>query len=1540
MIIRKARGGTSLSGKLLSLAIAATLVASMAVPNVAAVASEVEGSENPEVATTASEHEAVTGAEDPDPDSVESAPSGPAETEPVETAEAGELPPEPAEPARAEPEETGALDVSEEAVSYEEPLVMSRLSTNVGRVAQTISGTCYVYCVNPGTTNNDGNLFDVTMPDGAVVRGHCIDFGIAYPANGYYEYSGTWNGSSYDITVNTRWAQPHPQCILGQPCQRVGNFTWAPKGSMELVKTSSNPGMTDGNPNYSYAGAVFAIYRSDGTYVTSITTGSDGRASASGLVYGEYYCVETAAPKGYALDQTPHWFTVDGGSVRVDVSDKPGNDPVDVLLHKVDPITGGEAQGAASLAGAEFTVKYYAGDYPAGVDPAEQGATPTRTWIMETDDNGYCYFGEGWKVTGDDFYYSSTGAITFPFGTVTIFESKAPEGYHLSTPEYPNSVFVQKITANGMVGEYVDQWNVHKFADQVKAAECYITKIGTKIGDSVTEGDQAQAIPLPGVEFGLYASKDYTDNGDGTYTVRDGATPYATITTDENGIADTHYTYRPDAQHGALVYDEYLVVETKPAPNYDPIKPFTFKAHEDGKTYYFLANNTFVTSGVELVKVDSESGMPVLVAGTQLQVLDAAKNPIVWHETYPEEISYDTLTVGATGSVMLPQKLNAGSYYLHEVSAPEGYLLGHADVPFTVAVTTDWDNPLVVKYADAPQKGSIKIMKVDAETGEPVPAAGIEFEIVAASDIKTGDGVVHVPAGEVAARLATAADGTATAEDLYLGSYRIVETLAPEGYVLNGEPVDVTLSYAGQEVEAAYAESEFGDVPQKGVIDVTKVDAESGLPVAVPGIEFRVTAAADVVTPDGTVRAHEGDVVAEVVTGDDGKAETPELYLGRYEVEETLAPDGYVLNTEPVEVELSYAGQEVAVTRAGAVVEDAPQKGVIEIVKTDEADGRAVPGAVYEVAAAADIVTPDGTVHASVGDVVATVTTGDDGRAETDELYLSEYDVRETATPDGWAIDHETHKVVLAYAGQEVKVTRTVLETADAPTTFMLLKKAEQIDGELVDYEGSEWHVWAEDADGGIAYDATVTTGEDGSFVLERIPHGDGLTYYCQEVKTGDDYILDAEVYEFEVDEEGLIAGEPAYVLENVNYHKRIIVAHKQDAESGGPVSDTLFVLEHWDGAGKPVEAGGSDAEGEWVEVARLESDAAGDAMFEGLGWGWYHLVELYQNPDYMAPGESGFAGEFWLECSPASGIMQIQVVEDKPLTVETRVSKSTIAQTSAGLSYTDDAGNKVTNVDSEEYRYDVAFDSGATNVFADEYWVEDECQMTGSPYDLRIKRIVTPVVRGDTDGRLHVLVKTNKGGGSAEGMNFAQPELHPDYTLCDGTQRFDPAGYDYVGEYDATAPQVIDLSGRLSAGEYVTGIALCFGAVEVGFASTTPMSYMVAASHELDEGTVIPNTVTSHITRNWSSIRHTAEGDVPKDPSGPHDDAVDDVETTVVSTFETAFGRDLGNWGSGWAGRFARTGDPVGAYVIAMAAVAAVAGAVAFAGCRKKRRK
>ena len=1551
-----------------------------------------------------------------------------------------------------------ASDVEEEAEQPVDPLLLASQAPpvmgSIARDLSTISGTASMVCLNPGPTNDHYNRFGITMPDGQYLIGHCMDYGQAAPADGTYNFTGVWDSGAraYNVTLDTTGANKNPGSLAPYPCQRVGNFYWTPKGSVELYKSSTKPDMTNGNPVYSLSGAKYDVYRSnDDGYVLTLTTNASGYASASGLPYGSYYCVESQPPTGFFKDTSRHYFDVSGNAV-IRASDVPYDDPVGALLHKADPLTGGTAQGGGTLGGAEFTVKYYAGYYSS--DPAAQGISPMRTWVMRTDSDGFCYFDSSYVVSGDPFYIGAAGTPTFPLGTVTVQETKAPEGYVLSSAARPNDVFVQRITMSGIEGNPAEVWNEHQFLDdsirggvkttkldgyyqsataqgdgtmqgatfaiknasenpvvvggvtyepgkdvatitsgadgvaqtasdllpygtyelretvppegyllsdevwrfeiredgkvveatteqaiddQVKAAECFIIKVGTKIGDDVTEGDKADAIPLPGVEFSIYASKDFVDNGDGTYTVRDGAAPYATIVTDENGIADTSYNPRPDDQHGALPYDDYLVIETGPKPNYDPIEPFTFSAREDKKVYHFFANNTYVTAGVELVKVDAESGLPVLVAGTQLQVLDASKTPIVWHETYPEAISYDTLTVGDTGRVYLPQKLNAGSYYLREVSAPEGYLLGHADVPFTVSTTTDWDDPLVVEYANMPQKGSVKAMKVDAETGEPVPAAGIEFDLVAASDIKTGDGVVHVPAGEIAAHIVTAADGTATAEDLYLGSYRIVETLAPEGYVLNGEPVDVTLSYAGQEVEAAYAESEFGDVPQKGIIEAHKVDAESGLPVAVPGIEFRVTAAADVVTPDGTVRAHEGDVVAEVVTGDDGKAETPELYLGRYEVEETLAPDGYVLNTEPVDVTLSYAGQEVAVTRAGAVVEDAPQKGVIEIVKTDEADGRAVPGAVYEVTAAADIVTPDGTVHASSGDVVATVTTGDDGKAETDELYLGDYNVLETATPDGWAIDHETHMVELSYAGQEVKVTRTVLETADAPTTFILLKKAELIDGELVDYAGSEWHVWAEDAAGEIAYDATATTGEDGSFVLERIPQGDGLAYYCQETKTGDDYILDPEVYEFSVDEEGLIAGEPAYVFLNTNYHKRIIEAHKVDQDTGEPVGKTGFGLYRWIGEGEPDPTFGGrqgfhgvfaeDPDGEvdgslWEMVAEGTTDDMGAVIFEGLEFGWYMMVEAVPNPDYAEWWESAGStwGRYLFKADKDSDVRQTQTYGNMAISLECNVSKATIDRTSAAFQSDERAPVRVDNVGKERYRYDVAFDSGSTNVRADQYAVVDPCEFVN--LGIRLDTLVTPAAYGDTDGLVNVWYRTNMTDTSAVYSTASATAGNPPNQMADGTDRIGTVGWRLWREGVAAGARTrLDVDGLgLAAGEYVTGIMLEYGSVEVGFRTLQDMSYLVYATEPLDNSNgevVIPNSVTSHITRNW------------RDGQGLYDDAHDNVITRVIDTFGFAssyHGFSTGTAGNG--GALTATGDRVPALegvAMLLAAVAAV---------------
>ncbi len=307
--------------------------------------------------------------------------------------------------------------------------------------ADTVSGMAYVYCVNPGITNNDGNLFDVTMPDGQVIRGHCIDYGHNFPADGSYPFTGIWNGSSYDIIVDSTGAPRHPVCIGNvYPCQRVGNFTWSPTGAIDLDKDSANPSISDGNSCYSLAGAEYTVFRNaactDAWF--TMTTDENGywRTGDDIPANRTYYVKETKAAPGYSLDGTVYPVTVQSNqTARVNgnkVYDTPLNDPDRWTIQKVDTdnakVDSADAQGNATLGGAEFTVKFYATD-----DENNLPSTATRTWVIKTDKNGVTSLARAeadpntYFVSGDAFYMQPTGSgYTLPLGILTVQETKAP----------------------------------------------------------------------------------------------------------------------------------------------------------------------------------------------------------------------------------------------------------------------------------------------------------------------------------------------------------------------------------------------------------------------------------------------------------------------------------------------------------------------------------------------------------------------------------------------------------------------------------------------------------------------------------------------------------------------------------------------------------------------------------------------------------------------------------------------------------------------------------------------------------------------------------------------------------------------------------------------------------------------------------------------------------------------------------------------------------------------------------------------------------
>ena len=231
-----------------------------------------------------------------------------------------------------------------------------------------------------------------------------------------------------------------------------------PKGSLQIKKKSANTEMTNGNDCYSLNGAEYGVYSDSAATkkVTTLTIGSDGWSNTVDLNVGSYYVKETKSPKGYDLNPDVVKVVVESGKkTSIDDGtfvDTPKNDPIGIILKKVDADTGQSVPvGQGSLANAEFTVKFYKGDYTDGVDPATQGKTPDKKWVLKTDEDGFTNLDEAYKVSGDSFYKTPSGKVTLPLGTVTIQETKAPNGYHINPAIVSKKI---KIGNNGFIDSY------------------------------------------------------------------------------------------------------------------------------------------------------------------------------------------------------------------------------------------------------------------------------------------------------------------------------------------------------------------------------------------------------------------------------------------------------------------------------------------------------------------------------------------------------------------------------------------------------------------------------------------------------------------------------------------------------------------------------------------------------------------------------------------------------------------------------------------------------------------------------------------------------------------------------------------------------------------------------------------------------------------------------------------------------------------------------------------------------------------------------
>ncbi|MFQ8056905.1 MAG: SpaA isopeptide-forming pilin-related protein [[Ruminococcus] torques] len=993
-------------------------------------------------------------------------------------------------------------------------------SVGIPTVGSTATGTCYIgdtWNVNyPYQDYFYVNNFTGDLTGAVTVQDfECLDPTAALPTHKNASYEATVTEVNavggyieYYVRVTPPGAtdgvtRPDGEHLSGY--QHVGGKVRVYRafaGSLELIKSSANQTITNGNSCYSLKGAVYGLYQ-NGIEIARKTTDVNGYAKFENVTAGNYDLKEITPPKGYALDKRTYPVTINSSqTTRVDVKDYPQSDPVSILLGKVDKdTTQNMPQGSASLEGAEFTIKYYA--VHSDKDPAESGKKPVRTWVLKTNKDGKTAMVDSLKVSGDEFFKTSQGYNTLPLGTITIQETKAPKGYLLN-----EEIFVRQITSKGTT-EGVETYNMPTIEEEVIRGDIQLVKYGENNDEPGDSGADIKK-PLKDIKFHLTSKT----NGD-VYT----------IITDENGFASTKQF--GNSERGNLPFDTYTVTEESPYPEYDIIAPFEVTVDEEGKTYSYILRNDTVDAPLSVQKVDKETGKVIPIAGAQFQILDENKKPITMEVHYPTPMEIDTFETDANGSFTLPEKLEHGSYYLHETKAPEGYLLGVEDIPFVVDQEFDWENPLSITYPDAPAKGKIRVTKTDKETDKPIPS-GAEFTVTAAEDITTPDGTIRTEKGTVVATLTTDEKGKAETEALYLGKYMVKETKAPNGYLLNPKEFAVTLEYEDQETEIVYGNVTVPDELAKGKIRVKKTDAETGSGLS--GAEFTVTAAEDITTPDGTIRTEKGTVVATLTTDDKGKAETDKLYLGKYVIKETKAPEGYLLNPKEFEVTLAYKDQTTEIVYGDVTVPNQPAKGQIEILKKDEETGNLLSGTEFTVTAAEDITTPDGTVRAEKGTVVDTIVTDTTGIARSKELYLGKYVVKETKQPIGFIRPNQTWDVELKYADQKTELVKENLTIKNQPTEIIIDKKETGTDKPL---EGVKFVIWNKDKedpiDPGMQHKEIYTTDKNGKIRLLYLEPGN---YAVAEVESIPGYAWDDKmIYEFTITEDGRVDGEVSHTI-------------------------------------------------------------------------------------------------------------------------------------------------------------------------------------------------------------------------------------------------------------------------------------------------------------------------------------------------------------------------------------------------------------------------
>lgn len=873
------------------------------------------------------------------------------------------------------------------------------------------------------------------------------------------------------------------------------------------------------------SGGIYGLYAAEdikvdgktvvpkGTLIEKATTGADGKASykAELPINYSYSIREIQAPELYLRNsEDTYTFTfkfTNDKEEKVNFSHTFTNKRVNATIDlvKEDSETGNSAQGDAVFEGAIYGL--YAREdinHPDGRSGVlykkdEQVATLT------TDKEG--------KASVSNLY----------LGKYYLKEITPPVGYLLDEEEHDVNCDYEGDQVETVKRNTVSKEDVIKQPFQlIKAAD----------------NDKTDADLLKGAGFSAYLISSLTVKDDGSYDFTN-ATP--TVLT-EDGKTEMFTDERGYACSIPIPYGRYIVRETTTPHNFMPVDDFIVTVTENSSTpqvWRVLLDDEFKAK-LKIVKQDDETKQPVLLANTEFKVYDLdAKKYVEQVTTYPNTVVHKSYFTDENGYLILPESLKCGNYRIEEVSAPDGYTQNTQYVEIKVDKNTAYqmdsvsgDAIITVTYENHPVKGKLVIHK-SGETlksfkkdfvYEETSLEGAEFEIYAAEDIFTPDHQVdeqgnrHVIYAKdtLVKTVATDKNGEAVIKDLPLGKYRVKETKAPSGFVLNPDSQEVSFIYKDQNTPEIEEKLEFSNERQKVELSVEKQDAETGK--VLKGATFGLYNK-EAISSGDKVAVKADTLLQEITSNEKGKAAfTLDLPLGRYYVKELQAPAGYVSSDEILEFDATYQGQDVKTIKLKSVKKNQPT--TVEVTKADITTGTELDGASMSVLD-------------KEGNVIDSWTSVKDSPHVIKRLQVGKtYILREELAPYGYlrATDVEftisdTAEVQKVKMEDEVPVARLLVnKKGEFLDSVSLLDNAKGMIEHLFNYVTGNltdvtFNVYAEEAiraADGVSADyyaadelvGSITTDGNGIAQMDNLPLG---RYYIVEKETAHGYVLDNE---------------------------------------------------------------------------------------------------------------------------------------------------------------------------------------------------------------------------------------------------------------------------------------------------------------------------------------------------------------------------------------------------------------------------------------------